>query len=277
MSKHITGLEATRLANEKRTQLSLLRSPYREKRLDESSSSSAVKQAPPRLRQAGKRGAVALAPQTELQAHKAAFRETDEFVDEMLTQLHSALAPGPWGALEPGTLNAAIAIIASIKPQSELEALLAVQIVATGFAGLKFLQRSQRHLDEAHIGVYGGYGTRLLRLQLETGQPAAWSQADGRGATCAYPFRRPGGGRHHRFEEGRRRRGRGRKMTHAPGQRARTTAPSGSLWCQDPIGSALPVTCCDRQKALPHAWLRRRIRRTQGVAERQLQAWSVYP
>ena len=27
--------------------------------------------------------------------------------------------------------------------------------------------RGQRHLEEAYIGVYGGYGTRLLRLQLE--------------------------------------------------------------------------------------------------------------
>jgi hypothetical protein len=88
-------------------------------------------------------------------------------VDEMLTQLDSALAPGPWDVLEPGTLNAAIAIIASVKPQTELEALLAVQIVATGFAGLEFLQRGQRHLEEAYIGVYGGYGTGLLRLQLE--------------------------------------------------------------------------------------------------------------
>ena len=47
------------------------------------------------------------------------------------------------------------------------EALLAVQIVATGFAGLKFLQHGQSHLEEAYISVYGGYATRLLRLQLD--------------------------------------------------------------------------------------------------------------
>ncbi len=69
--------------------------------------------------------------------------------------------------LDEATLNAAIALVASVKPQTELEALIAVQIVATGFAGLKFLKHSQRHLDEAFIGVYGGYATRLLRLQLE--------------------------------------------------------------------------------------------------------------
>ena len=114
-----------------------------------------------------------VAPKAELQAHKAAFREvfgetlSDEFVDEMLTQLQWALAPGPWDQLEAGTVNAAIATIASVKPQTELEALLAVQIVAVGFAGLKFLQHGQRHLEEAYITVLGGYGTRLLRLQNE--------------------------------------------------------------------------------------------------------------
>ena len=85
----------------------------------------------------------------------------------MLTQLGSALAPGPWDALEPATLNAAIALIASIKPHTELEALLAVQIVATGFASLRFLQLGQRHLEDAYIDVYGAYATRLMRLQLE--------------------------------------------------------------------------------------------------------------
>jgi hypothetical protein len=143
-----------------------------EKRLDPSTAQVA-KKAPPRLRKPGKRGDVILAPEAELQDHKAAFREvfgetlSDEFVDEMLTQLELALASNPYDELEAATLNAANALIASVKPQTELEALIAVQIVATGFAGLKFLRHSQRHLDEVFIGVYGGYATRLLRLQLE--------------------------------------------------------------------------------------------------------------
>ena len=58
----------------------------------------------------------------------------------MLTRLDSALAPGPWDNLDPATLNAELALIASVKPQTELEALLAVQIVATEFAGLSLSQ-----------------------------------------------------------------------------------------------------------------------------------------
>src|SRR5262249_39672017 len=60
-----------------------------------------------------------------------------------------------------------IALIASINPQTELEALIAVQIAATGFAGLKFLRQSQHHMDEIYIGVYGSYAAKLFRLQLD--------------------------------------------------------------------------------------------------------------
>jgi hypothetical protein len=52
-----------------------------------------------------------------------------------------------------------------MQPQSELEALLAVQIVATGFSGLRFLRDSHRQMTNDFIDVYGGYAERLLRLQ----------------------------------------------------------------------------------------------------------------
>jgi hypothetical protein len=63
--RHITGLEAARLANEKRARLSLLPSASREKQLEKPGSPSAnegVKEAPPRLRQPARRGDVLLAP-----------------------------------------------------------------------------------------------------------------------------------------------------------------------------------------------------------------------
>ena len=170
----INGLEAARLANEKRARLSLMPLQSGEQQLEMGGrDNEATKKTPPRLDQPARSGQVVPAPRAELQAHKAAFREvfgdtlSDEFVDEMLTRLDWALAPGPWDESQPGTLNAAIAIIASVKPQNELEALLAVQIVATGFAGLKFLQLGQSHLEEAYISLYGGYANRLLRLQLD--------------------------------------------------------------------------------------------------------------
>jgi hypothetical protein len=69
----------------------------------------------------------------------------------MLGKLITALRPGPFDHLDEATLNAAIALIAAVNPRTEHQALLAVQIVATGFTQLKFLSLSQRHLDETYI------------------------------------------------------------------------------------------------------------------------------
>ena len=90
---------------------------------------------------------------------------SDEFVDVRLGKLVEALRPGPFDALEEPTLNAALAIIDSMQPQSELEALLAVQIIAAGFSGLRLLRQSQQHMTEEFIEVYGTYAVKLLRLQ----------------------------------------------------------------------------------------------------------------
>jgi hypothetical protein len=85
----------------------------------------------------------------------------------MLGKLVQALRPGPLERLDEATLNAALAIIHSMKPRSELDALLAVQIVATAFSGLRFLHQSQTFMIEPTIDVYGGYAIRLLRLQVD--------------------------------------------------------------------------------------------------------------
>jgi len=109
----------------------------------------------------------------DLEGHRARLREafgntmSDEFVEVILGKLIEALRPSPFDQLEEPTLNAALAIIASMQPQSELQALLAVQIIATGFAGLRFLRQSQRHMTEEFIDVYGNYAIKLLRLQAE--------------------------------------------------------------------------------------------------------------
>jgi hypothetical protein len=52
----------------------------------------------------------------------------------------------------------------AILPRSEMEALMAVQIVATGFSGLR---QSQSQMTKEFIDVYGGFAIKLLRLQNE--------------------------------------------------------------------------------------------------------------
>jgi len=44
-------------------------------------------------------------------------------------------------------------------------AVLAVQVIVTGFSGLRLLRQSQQHMTEEFIDVYGNYAIKLLRLQ----------------------------------------------------------------------------------------------------------------
>jgi hypothetical protein len=90
---------------------------------------------------------------------------SDEFVEVMLGKLIQALRPNPMDQLDEPTLNAGLALLSSIKPRSELETLMAVQIVATGFSGLRFLRQSQHHMNEDFIDIYGSYALKLMRLQ----------------------------------------------------------------------------------------------------------------
>jgi hypothetical protein len=131
------------------------------------------RQAPPRVRKPSPMHDQYLAPTPDLAGYHARLREafgdtmSDEFVNVMLGKVVEALKPTPWDELEEATLNAALAIIASAHCRSELEALLAVEIVATGFAGLRFLRQSQKHMTEDYISTYGPYANKLLRLQLD--------------------------------------------------------------------------------------------------------------
>jgi hypothetical protein len=63
--------------------------------------------------------------------------------------------------------HVALAIIDSVHCRSELEALIAVEIVATGFSGLRFLRQSHKNMTEEYVSVYGNYANKLLRLQLD--------------------------------------------------------------------------------------------------------------
>jgi hypothetical protein len=135
--------------------------------------SGAGRKAPPRVRKPSPHNDHCLAPTPDLLGHRAHLREafgntmSNEFVDVMLGKLVEALRPGPFDQLDEPTLNAGLALIDSIQPRSEMDALIAVQIVATGLSGLRFLRQSQHHMDENFIDVYGGYAIKLLKLQAE--------------------------------------------------------------------------------------------------------------
>lgn len=126
-----------------------------------------------RLRSKKGRRGLCVAPTPDLEGHRKLLREafggtmSDEFVDVMLGKLVEVLRPSPFDQLEEATLNAGLAIMHSMRPQSEMEALLAVEIIAAGFSGLRFLRQSHKHMTEEYIDVYGNFALKLLRLQGE--------------------------------------------------------------------------------------------------------------
>ena len=132
-----------------------------------------ARKAPPRVRKLSHLHDQYLAPTPDLESYRARLREafgntmSDEFVDVMLGKVVEALKPSPFDTLEESTLNAALAIIDSVQCRSELEALIAVEIVATGFSGLRFLRQSHKNMTEEYVSVYGNYANKLLRLQLD--------------------------------------------------------------------------------------------------------------
>ena len=180
MRRHISGREATYMAID-----SDKRRPVKIEPADGAISDptiitgsaisqiSTTRKAPPRVRKPQANNDRCVAPTPDLEAHRAELRQafgntlSDEFAEFMLGKLVSALRPSPFDSLDETTLNAAIAVVSSINPQTEFEALIAVQMAASGFAGLKFLRQSQHNMDEIYIGVYGGYAAKLFRLQLD--------------------------------------------------------------------------------------------------------------
>jgi glycogen synthase len=54
-----------------------------------------------------------------------------------------------------------------MQPQSELEALTAVQTVIVGFSALRFHRESQHHMLQQYIDLYGRHADKLFRRQSE--------------------------------------------------------------------------------------------------------------
>jgi hypothetical protein len=125
---------------------------------------------PPRVRKPSTRHDVIYAPTADLETHRAMLRTTfgtlsEEFADTMMGKIISGLRPNAYDILGEATLNAALATVASLRPESEIEALISVQLVIAGFSALRMMELSQRHLGEENVVVYGAYANRLLKLQ----------------------------------------------------------------------------------------------------------------
>jgi hypothetical protein len=128
---------------------------------------------PPRVRKPRPRNDQCFAPTTDLDKARKCLRETfgnsmsHEFVDVMLGKLIKGLRPGLWDALPEATLNAALAIVNSLEPESEHQAEMAVQYAILAHNGPNVLQLSLRHLMREYVELYGNYAIKLFRAQNE--------------------------------------------------------------------------------------------------------------
>src|ERR1700730_8617459 len=165
--KHISGLQAARAADEfaRREPVKCVSSGQEDGKEIVALTPAPVigaKKGLPRLSKASSRDDAMVTPTIGLEEHKAALRQvfgetlSDEFVDVMFKKLVSLLRPGCWDVLAEATLNAAIALVASVQPRSELEAVIAVEIAATAFASFKFLHLCLRHQQDTYIDGWGG-------------------------------------------------------------------------------------------------------------------------
>jgi hypothetical protein len=117
--------------------------------VDDQPDANERRRAPPRVRKPSATHDQYLAATPDLAGYRARLREafgntmSDEFVDVMLGKVVEALKPTPWDQLEETALNAALAIIDSADFGSELEALIAVGIVAKGLASLRFCVKAR--------------------------------------------------------------------------------------------------------------------------------------
>ena len=255
---------------------------------------------PPRVRKPSPIHHQYVAPTSDIEGYQARVREafgntmSDEFVEVMMGKLVEALKPNPYDQLKEETFNAALAILHSANCQPEFQALIVVEIIATGFSGLRFLPQSMTLMTEDYINVYGTYAHKLVRLQIELMQTLERLQRGGKqsveigrvdihaGAQVLAIAKGAGEGRAWPQGSDRRREatgeGQNTKRPHASGGCA---APAGefgqspALRRKNPRRHPLPASGGPGAGAVPHAWGRQGLRRAGRPPQRQFQARAL--
>src|ERR671933_466594 len=187
--------------------------------------------------------------------------------DTLISQLANAVAPG--SEISEAQLNGALATVHGIAPQDEVEAMLAVQMVATHTAALAALHKARTAEYRESLDRWGNLATKLLRTytaQLEilakyrrrgsqTVRVEHVNVAPGGQAIVGPVTHLAGGG-------GQKRRG---DRAHAQEPRpALARAPVAPLWGSHSVRDAVPVAGREGEEAVPDARGREGERRAGG-------------
>jgi hypothetical protein len=213
--------------------------------------------------------------------HVVRLRETfgsrsGAYADDALNALINIV--GPEGK-EPSerTVNAGLAVLGAIEPRDELEAAMALQIIAAHTASLEFLNRARRNMGEYRdtACAYVNAATKLSRTMAVQIEALARLRSGGKqthevryvyvngpvlGAGAQAVFGARGGGlRCANFDQ-----------PHGSGAPALTIAPGEPVWSENTARDAMPVAVGPREAPLPDARRRGGLGGAEGQGERPL-------
>jgi hypothetical protein len=148
-------------------------------------------------------------------------------------------------------LNSALAFINGARPQNEVEATLAVQMVATNAAAMKALAMVGKAEWVDNVQMYGNLAIKLLRtfamqaealakLQRGGEQTVKHVHVDNRGGQAIVTDTVVTGGQN----------GKDAEQSYA----ARDISTSAALPGPDPLGNGVPVPSCEGEAAMQDAW-----------------------
>jgi hypothetical protein len=189
-----------------------------------------------------------------------------EFTNRMLSQLANGMHRQ--GVTHDRGVNTALAAVAAVKPENEIEAMLAVQMAATHDAAMHMLATAKNASTIPTIDSCGSLATKLLRTYALQVEALARLRRGGEQKVTVehvhvYPggqaivgnVQHSGGGVAQKSEEQAHRVGEPRALVHSP---------SAPLWSEEPGRAAVPAGGGEGQDAVHDARRGEGQRRAQG-------------
>jgi hypothetical protein len=193
---------------------------------------------------------------------KDAFGTTSrDFAQRAMSQTLEALL-SPEGTLPTGTTNAVLAAVDGVRPNDEIEAMLAGQMTVTHTLAMKFLGRANRaeHLEQ--LDASGALAVKLLRTFTAQVEALAKLRRGGEQTVRVEHVHIHAGGQavvgnvSHRGGGGENETGEQPRATEHP--RALTFTPSTPVRSADAERDGVPVARSEEQAPLPNARRRKR-------------------
>lgn len=192
-------------------------------------------------------------------------RDFMHLLDNQLIQVASS-SPTKFNVSEQ---NAAVAAVAGIAPENEMETMLAVQMTATHFTAMDMLHRAKRASTLPSLQEYGNLATKLLRtFTAQTEALAKLRRGGSQKVTVEHIHVYPGGqaivGQVHTGGGGDRN-GKAHQPHATEELAALAFAPGAEMRCSDPDREPVPVARGKREAAVPDARWCEGQRRSRGT------------